>query len=71
MPILVENRDDVQYRLSKSGVYAPVLWPISDDARQICSVSACMADHMLSIPIDQRYDWDDIEEIARIVLSCV
>lgn len=71
LPILVENRDDVQYRLSKSGVYAPVLWPISDDARQICSVSACMADHMLSIPIDQRYDWDDIEEIARIVLSCV
>ena len=28
LPILVENRDDVQYRLSKSGVYAPVLWPI-------------------------------------------
>ena len=68
LPILVDDRDEVQKRLAASGVYAPVLWPISEDARLACPVSASMADHMLSLPIDQRYDYDDIEDIARIVL---
>lgn len=70
-PILVENRDEVQKRLAHNGVYAPVLWPISDNARAICTISAKMADKMLSIPIDQRYNYDDIEDIASIILSVI
>jgi hypothetical protein len=69
LPIIVENRDEVQKKLALNGVYAPVLWPISDKARTMCSISAKMADKMLSIPIDQRYNYDDIEDIASIVLS--
>lgn len=68
-PILVENRDEVQKKLAKQGVYAPVLWPIADEARAVCTVSAKMADMMLSLPIDQRYNYDDIEDIASIVLN--
>ncbi len=68
-PILVENRDEVQKTLAQKGVYAPVVWPIADEARAICPVSARMADKMLSIPIDQRYNYDDIEDIASIILS--
>lgn len=71
LPILVTNRDEVQQKLAKRGVYAPVLWPICDEARAICHVSARMADEMLSIPIDQRYNYDDIEDIAKIVLETV
>lgn len=71
LPILVKNRDEVQQKLAKNGVYAPVLWPICDEARAVCPVSARMADEMLSIPIDQRYNYDDIEEIAKIVLETV
>lgn len=69
LPILVKNRDEVQKNLAQKGVYAPVLWPIADVARDICPVSARMADEMLSIPIDQRYNYDDIEDIASIVLA--
>jgi hypothetical protein len=69
LPILVENRDVVQKQLAKKGVYAPVLWPIDEKARKICEVSAYVSDHILSIPIDQRYNYDDIEDIASIVLS--
>ena len=71
LPILVKNRDEVQQKLAKRGVYAPVLWPICDEARSICPASARMADEMLSIPIDQRYNYDDIEDIAKIVLETV
>lgn len=69
LPILVEKRDEVQKRLAKKGVYAPVLWPIDEEARRVCENSAYISDHMLSLPVDQRYDWDDIEDISRIVLD--
>lgn len=69
LPILVKNRDEVQKKLAQRGVYAPVLWPISDEARAICPVSARMADEMLSIPVDQRYNYDDIEDMASIILE--
>lgn len=71
LPILVETRDVIQKKLAQKGVYAPVLWPASEDARMVCKVSAYVADHMLSIPIDQRYNYDDIEDIAKIVLETV
>lgn len=71
LPILVNDRQMVQKKLAQRGVYAPVLWPICDDARSVCKISAYVSEHMLSIPIDQRYDWDDIEEICNIVLECV
>ena len=71
LPILVDNRDEVQKELAKKGVYAPVLWPIDEQARRVCEVSSYVSDHMLSLPIDQRYDWDDIEDISRIVLETI
>ena len=71
LPILLRNRDEVQQRLAKRGVYAPVLWPICDEARAVCPVSVRMADEMLSIPMDQRYNYDDIEDIAKLILETV
>ena len=71
LPILVDNRDVVQKQLAQKGVYAPVLWPIDEKARKTCEISAYVSDHMLSIPIDQRYNYDDIEDIASIILSVI
>lgn len=71
LPILVEKRDAIQKLLAQKGVYAPVLWPVNEQARKVCKVSALVADRMLSIPIDQRYNYDDMEDIAKIVLETV
>lgn len=71
LPILVENRDELQGILAKRGVFAPVIWPICNEARKVCQVSAKVSDKMLSLPIDQRYDYDDIEDIAEVILSCI
>lgn len=71
LPILVDNRDDVQKRLAENGLYAPVLWPLCDKAKAICENSNYVSEHMLAIPIDQRYDWDDIEDIAKIIIEVV
>lgn len=69
LPILLDNRDILQSRFSKLGLYAPVLWPINEDAQKVCEVSKAFAEQMLSIPIDQRYDWNDIEQIAEIIIN--
>jgi hypothetical protein len=55
--------------VAEKGVCSPVVWRIADEAIAIRPVSARMADKMLSIPIDQRYNYDDIEDIASIILS--
>lgn len=69
LPILIDNRDELQKNFAQKGLYAPVLWPLCDEARAACPISAKMEDKMLSIPIDQRYDYSDVEEIAEIILT--
>lgn len=71
LPILVEKRDDFQHILAQNGIYASVLWPICNEARKVCPVSAYVSDCMLSIPIDQRYDWDDMEDIANTIIALI
>lgn len=69
LPILVDNRDEVQSALAKKGVYTQLLWPICEEAQAFCPVSKMMDARMLSVPIDQRYSWDDMEDIASIIID--
>ena len=71
LPILVENRDEVQGKLARRGVYTQWLWPLCDEAMAICPISKEMNEKMLSVPIDQRFSWDDIEDIANIIIEVV
>jgi hypothetical protein len=63
IPILVKDRDSFQKKLAKKGIYASVLWPLSEDARKKSPFAVEMENSMLSIPIDQRYDSSDMEQI--------
>lgn len=69
LPILVSDQDVFQKCLAQNGIYAPVLWPICDEARKVCKNSEYISEHMLSIPIDQRYSWDDIEDMAEKIIN--
>lgn len=71
LPILVDNRDEVQRAMAKRGVYTQLLWPICEEAQKVCAVSKMMDARMLSVPIDQRFSWDDIEDMARIISDVV
>lgn len=71
LPILINKRDEVQKEFAKQGLYCQLLWPLSDEARQTCKVAAKMEREMLAIPIDQRYDFDDMEEIGHIIRSVI
>lgn len=61
------RRDELQKAFAQNGVYCQVIWPLSEEAKAICAVSKEMEETMLAIPIDQRYSYDDIEEIGQRV----
>lgn len=69
LPILVSDQEKTQKCLAKNGIYAPVLWPICDEAKNVCENSKYISEHMLSIAIDQRYNWDDIEDMAEKIIN--
>lgn len=71
LPIVVNDQALIQKKLAENGVYAAVLWPLSEEAGRVCENSLYFSEHMLSIPIDQRYNWDDIEDMANIILKVV
>ena len=71
LPIIVNDQVLIQKKLAENGVYAAVLWPLSEEAARVCENSLYFSEHMLSIPIDQRYSWDDIEDMANIILKVV
>ncbi|MBE5756529.1 MAG: hypothetical protein E7342_01900 [Clostridiales bacterium] len=68
-PIFVENRDLIQSKLAKNGVYCPVIWPIPNEAIGVCEVSESIANNILALPIDQRYNEEDMKYIADTLES--
>ena len=61
------TRDGFEKKLAQRGIYAPVLWPILEGAREACEKSAHFSDNMLAFWIDQRYDRFDMEQIAAVL----
>ena len=56
----------VQHNLAKEHIYAPVLWPRAYDNVLIDDDVIHIYDHILMIPIDQRYGTDDMDKIIKI-----
>lgn len=66
-PIYVENRAKIQKILAENHIYAPVLWPVSTNELLINEGIKYIYSHILMIPIDQRYDEDDMMRIVELI----
>lgn len=66
-PILVGEQNNVQKKLAKNGVYAPVIWPLPKSAEGICKIADIVSKHMLGIPCDHRYTDEEILKVAHII----
>ena len=63
--ISVENRDSLRKYFIENNIFCPVHWPLYDELKEIeCAVTINRSE--LSIPIDQRYDTDDMLYISNI-----
>lgn len=66
-PILVEDRASLQKLLVQNAIYAPVVWPKDKKQPQQCEGAENAYQHLLCIPIDQRYGLDDMERIVSVI----
>lgn len=66
-PVLVEDRAALQKHLVNNAIYAPVVWPKDDKQPKQCNGAENAYQHLLCIPIDQRYDIDDMNRIVEVI----
>lgn len=66
-PIVVNKREKIQGYLSENHIYAPIIWPKAK-AITVDSIEANrLYDQLLCLPIDQRYNVDDMRRIAECI----
>jgi dTDP-4-amino-4,6-dideoxygalactose transaminase len=68
-PIFCESRKFVQSLLVRNNIFAPIVWPKAENCPAIDQNAEFIYDHILCIPIDQRYDSDDIARIINVLKS--
>ena len=66
-PMIVEDRTSLQAHLVKNDIYAPVVWPKPECLGEVCKEAEYLYEHLLCIPIDQRYDTDDMNRVAGTI----
>lgn len=66
-PVLVEEREPFQDLLADNDIYAPVVWPKADCCPAICRNADLVYEKILCIPVDQRYDVDDMQRIVNVI----
>ena len=68
LPVYVKERDSLQRFLAGYGIYAPVLWPVGEENKDFLQGDGTyIFEHMLALPIDQRYDAGDMEQLAEVL----
>ena len=66
-PILCDKRSKLQQLLAENKIYAPVVWPKDSKCPEINNESEEVYNRILCLPIDQRYDIDDMSRIVKVI----
>lgn len=64
VPIFLENRNEVRKRMFQHEIFCPVHWPL--DGMSV-KKGMEMAEHELSLIVDQRYGQKDMDEIINMI----
>lgn len=67
IPIRIENRDKVRKAMFANNIFLPVHWPVEDGYKSRMKRGCDLAQHELSIIVDQRYSMSDMKSILTIL----
>lgn len=70
-PLLVKNGSEIREKLQQQKIYIPMLWP---NVLENCGKGMLEYDYasnILPLPVDQRYDLDDMEYIVEMVKKAI
>lgn len=70
-PLYLKNGSEVRKTLIKNNVYIPILWPNVLQNTPENSLEYDLAKNILPLPIDQRYDIEDMEIILKELNKCL
>lgn len=72
LPILIDNRDEMRIKLRKFNIYCPVHWNIKKQKIiENYRDSVYLSENILMLPIDQRYEINDMEKLAITILRLI
>lgn len=63
------NRGDLQRKLRDNQIYAPIVWPKEEISPEICYEAEELYKHALCIPVDQRYQEEDMLRVIHCILN--
>ena len=69
LPVYAENRSCLQSYLAQKNIYCPVIWPRPQQIHIFDNETRYMYDHMLCIPIDQRYGEEEMNYIIGALMT--
>lgn len=67
LALAADDRSSLQRKLRDERIYAPVVWPKEDICPAVCAEADDIYAHVLCLPVDQRYDADDMERMTRLI----
>lgn len=68
-PVVLKDRDRVREILFENKIYPPVHWRIHDIVPREYAASHRLAAKIMTLPCDQRYGFEDMERMSRVILS--
>lgn len=66
-PLRAENRSELQLHLRNHNIFAPIVWPKDERQSTVLGEAEVLYNDILCIPVDQRYDIEDMERIISVV----
>jgi hypothetical protein len=70
-PFYVKNGRDIRKYLQAEKIYIPVLWPHVMKCCEEKSLEYQMADSILPLPVDQRYNIEDMLYMLGRIMKCI
>lgn len=68
-PLYLENGMEIKRELAKKGIFVPTLWPNVLDMN--CTLEKDYAENILPLPVDQRYDKEDMERVINELIKYI
>ncbi len=70
-PLYIDNGAEIRKKLQQKKIYIPTLWPYVFEICDKNDIEYRMAENILPIPVDQRYDENDMEYIISIISELI
>ena len=68
-PFLIRNGDKLKNILISKKIYIPTLWPNVLESCSATTMEYYLASNLVPIPIDQRYDFNDMDYISSTIID--